>query len=122
MRHKLGPSIALMETVHDFFPDAGDMAKAISKVAYFFTTTALVQGMGNFVWMPIANKFGRRPVYVTSYLIYFAAAVWLSMETSYTGFLVGRIIMGFGAGAAETLAPVSIADLFFLHERGAIMA
>jgi len=30
--------------------------------------------------------------------------------------------MGFGSGAAETMAPLSIADVFFLHERGTIMA
>lgn len=30
--------------------------------------------------------------------------------------------MGIGSGAAETIAPITIADVFFLHERGAIMA
>jgi len=30
--------------------------------------------------------------------------------------------MGFGAGAAETIAPITIADVFFLHERGTVMA
>jgi len=30
--------------------------------------------------------------------------------------------MGFGAGAAETIAPITVADIFFLHERGAVMA
>lgn len=70
----------------------------------------------------LANKWGRRPVYVLSYLIYFAASVWLIFDKSYGGFLAGRILMGFGAGAAETIAPVSIVDLFFLHERGRIMS
>jgi hypothetical protein len=31
-------------------------------------------------------------------------------------------LMGFGSGAAETMAPLSIADVFFLHERGLIVA
>lgn len=30
--------------------------------------------------------------------------------------------MGFGAGAAETIAPITISDVFFLHERGTVMA
>jgi hypothetical protein len=30
--------------------------------------------------------------------------------------------MGIAAGAGECLAPVTIADVFFLHERGAITA
>ncbi|KAH6606640.1 mfs transporter [Trichoderma cornu-damae] len=121
-----GPAIAMPATAMDFYPDAlADgtlMTSAIPKVAYFFTTTSLLQGMGNIVWVPAANKWGRRPVYVLSYAIYFATAVWLIFEKSYAKFLAGRILMGFGSGAAETLAPITIADIFFLHERGRVMS
>ncbi|KAJ0373622.1 hypothetical protein COL26b_008222 [Colletotrichum chrysophilum] len=121
-----GPSIALLETALEFYPAAATdnavLSYSISQTAYFFTTTALLQGVGNFFWVPMANKFGRRPVYVASYTIYFVCTIWLIFEHSYAGFLAGRILMGFGAGAAETIAPISIADVFFLHERGTIMA
>jgi len=72
--------------------------------------------------VPMANKFGRRPVYILSYAIYLACAIWLLFEYSYGGFLAGRLILGFGSGAAETIAPITISDIFFLHERGTIMA
>ncbi|TGJ85875.1 hypothetical protein E0Z10_g2863 [Xylaria hypoxylon] len=88
----------------------------------FYKVYIAVVGLGNFLWVPLANKFGRRPVYIISYAIYLAAAVWLIFEKRFTGFLVGRILLGFGSGAAETLAPITIADVFFLHERGKIMA
>ncbi|KAF9880023.1 hypothetical protein CkaCkLH20_02834 [Colletotrichum karsti] len=121
-----GPSIALLETALEFFPaaatDDAALSLAISQTAYFFTTTALLQGVGNFFWVPMANKYGRRPVYVASYSIYFVCTIWLIFDHSYAGFLAGRILMGFGAGAAETIAPISIADVFFLHERGTIMS
>ncbi|KAK1250448.1 hypothetical protein MKX08_010451 [Trichoderma sp. CBMAI-0020] len=121
-----GPAIAMVATAMDFYPNAlanGTLiTSAIPNAAYFFTTTSLLQGMGNIVWVPAANKWGRRPVYVVSYAIYFAMAIWLIFEKSYAGFLVGRILMGFGSGAAETLAPISIADIFFLHERGRVMS
>ncbi|KAL0938790.1 uncharacterized protein CTRU02_205400 [Colletotrichum truncatum] len=121
-----GPSIALLETALEFFPAAATddevLSFAIAQTAYFFTTTALLQGVGNFFWVPMANKYGRRPVYIASYAIYFACSIWLIFDHSYAGFLAGRILMGFGAGAAETIAPISIADVFFLHERGTVMA
>ncbi|KAK4083541.1 uncharacterized protein Triagg1_1203 [Trichoderma aggressivum f. europaeum] len=121
-----GPAIAVPATAAEFFPDSlADgtfVTSAIPKTAYFFTTTSLLIGLGNIIWVPVANKWGRRPVYVVSYMIYFATAVWLIFEKSYAGFLAGRILMGFGAGAAETLAPITIADIFFLHERGKIMS
>jgi MFS family permease len=71
-----GPTIAIVSTAMDFFAganpatDATYFTYAVSQVAYFFTTTALVQGVGNFFWVPLANKYGRRPAYVTSYFIY----------------------------------------------------
>ncbi len=76
-----GASIAAVATAMDFFPEANPalnplgfsttvLDRAISKIAYFFTTTALVQGVGNFVWVPVANKYGRRPTYIISYVIY----------------------------------------------------
>ncbi|CAM1505631.1 Fc.00g112680.m01.CDS01 [Cosmosporella sp. VM-42] len=121
-----GPSIAIVDTAIDFFPDAitseEKMESAISKVAFFFTTTSLLQGTGCFFWIPMANKYGRRPVYIASYTLYFATALWLIFDKTYGGFLAARIVMGFGAGAAETIAPITIADVFFLHERGSIMS
>jgi MFS family permease len=121
-----GPAIAVPATAMEFYPNAlanGTLiTSAIPKVAYFFSTTSLLQGIGNLVWVPAANKWGRRPVYVLSYMIYLAMAIWLIFEKSYARFLVGRILMGFGSGAAETLAPISIADIFFLHERGRVMS
>ncbi|KAK3328904.1 major facilitator superfamily domain-containing protein [Apodospora peruviana] len=123
-----GPSIAIVATTMEFFPGSHPgknpilFASSVAKVSFFFTTTALMQGVGNFFWVPVANKYGRRPSYVFSYFIYTVCAIWLCFDHSYSGFLAGRIIMGFGAGAAETIAPITIADVFFLHERGTVMA
>ncbi|KAJ3579897.1 hypothetical protein NPX13_g661 [Xylaria arbuscula] len=116
-----GPTIAIVATAKEFFPDT-DTSYSVSRVAYFFSTTALAQGTSNFLWVPLANKFGRRPVYVISFAIYLAVAIWLIFERRFAGFLVGRILLGFGSGAAEALAPMTIADIFFLHERGTIMS
>ena len=133
-----GPSIAIVTTTMDFFPGA-DPEKdpalfnmSVAKVAYFFTSTALMQGAGNFVWVPFANKYGRRPAYIFSYIIYTVSspgrslsveirltsqgcAIWLYFERSYNGFLAGRILMGFGAGAAETIGEVSGQVHHFKH-------
>ncbi|KUJ14268.1 MFS general substrate transporter [Mollisia scopiformis] len=116
-----GPTIAIVQTAMEFFPTMA-VVPAISKTAYFFTTTALLQGTGNLIWMPLVNKYGRRPIYLISYTLYLACAIWAACTYTYGSFLAARIIMGFAAGAAETMAPLSIADVFFLHERGTIMA
>ena len=100
-----GPTIAIVETAQDFFPDwkQTGLTPAISQVAYFFTSTALLQGTGNLIWMPLVNKYGRRPIYLISYSIYLACIIWASCTYSYGSFLAARILMGFGSGAAETM-------------------
>jgi MFS family permease len=120
-----GPSIQIVETTLDFFPPIDGPAgipASIAKSAYFFTTTALFQGVGTLIWIPFLNKYGRRPAYLLSYVLYLATTLWLAFDKNYGSFLAGRIILGFSAGAAEAFAPVTIADLFFLHERGAAMS
>lgn len=119
-----GPTIAIVQTAQEFFPNykPTQLVAAISKTAYFFTTTALLQGTGNLIWMPLVNKYGRRPIYLASYTLYLACAIWAACTYTYGSFLAARILMGFAAGAAETMAPLSIADVFFLHERGTVMA
>ncbi|RDW95366.1 MFS general substrate transporter-27 [Coleophoma crateriformis] len=124
-----GPTIQIVETTFDFFPESSVMGhpgplftKSIAKVAYFFTTTALFQGLSNLLWIPLMNKYGRRPAYVVSYALYFVFTIWAAFTTSYGSFLASRMAIGLAAGAAEGIAPVTISDCFFLHERGAIMA
>jgi MFS family permease len=119
-----GPTLAILQTAQEFFPNwkATGMSGPISKTAYFFNCTALFQGLGNLLWMPLINKYGRRPIYVTSFTLYTITAIWCAVGKGYANFLVARIIMGFAAGAGECLAPVTIADVYFLHERGAITA
>lgn len=119
-----GPTIAIVETAMEFFPNYKiiGVSSAINKTAFFFTSTALMQGTGNLIWMPLVNKYGRRPIYLISYTIYLVCAIWAACTHGYASFLCARIFMGFGSGAAETMAPLSIADIFFLHERGAVIA
>src|SRR5579859_1686384 len=72
--------------------------------------------------MPLINKYGRRPIYIAGFVGYTAFTVWVAVSTSYESHLAGRILLGFVSGAGECLAPLTIADIWFLHERGGKMA
>jgi MFS family permease len=100
-----GPSVAIIETAMSFFPDSEKtpLPHAIATVAYGFSGASLLQGTSNIVWMPLVNKYGRRPVYILSFSIYFAATTWAAFSNSYSTYLAARILIGFGSGAAETL-------------------
>lgn len=120
-----GPTVAIVDITIDFTgiaPPMPGFPGAIAKIAYFFTTTALLQGTGNLIWMPFIIKYGRRPVYIISFIAYTVTAIWAGVSKSYASELASRILMGFFAGAGECVAPLTISDIFFLHERGLFMA
>jgi MFS family permease len=68
--------------------------------------------------MPLILKYGRRPLYIVSFMGYTATAIWCGVAKTYGSELAGRILLGFFSGSAECVAPLTIADIFFLHERG----
>ena len=120
-----GPTVAIVSYVMDFTgvtPDDPSFSKAIATIAFFFTTPSLLQGVSNLVWMPLIVKYGRRPVYVIAYICYTITAIWGGVAKTYSSELASRMLLGFFGGAGECLAPVSISDLFFLHERGFYMS
>jgi len=72
--------------------------------------------------MPFILKYGRRPVYIIAFIGYTATAAWAGAARTYSSELAARVLMGFFSGSGECLAPLTIADIFFLHERGFYMS
>lgn len=117
-----GPAITTVISAEAFFgPDPRLLEEHVAKAAYLFTTSALTIGVGNLFWMPLILKYGRRTVYMVASTCYLATAIWSAVAQTYTSELVARIFLGFSAGFADCLAPLTISDLFFLHERGTMM-
>ncbi|ERS97464.1 MFS transporter [Sporothrix schenckii 1099-18] len=117
-----GPSAVLTNITISFFgPPGPTFLAAIAKAAYFITVCALMMGMSNLVWVPLMIKFGRRPVYIGSYLLFIGTTAWAASATSYSSMLAATALLGCAAGAGEVLGPLTISDLFFVHERGTMM-
>lgn len=57
-----GPTVAMVDIAIDFTGTPPNVQKA----AYFFSTTALMQGVSNFFWIPLIQKYGRRPNYIAT--------------------------------------------------------
>ena len=89
-----------------------------SQCANFAGTTVLTLGFINFVWVPIAENFGRRPVFIASLIIILGANIWHALATSYSSFLGSSVLEGIGGGPVETLFPMIISDIIFLNDRG----
>ena len=90
-----------------------------TKASYLNTFNILFLGLGNLFWVPLALKFGKRPILIMCLAIFFASCVWNAEAKSWGSMLGARILQGFGASASEALGPAIVADLYFVHERGA---
>jgi MFS family permease len=69
---------------------------------------------------PLAIKYGRRPVYLTSNLLMGLACIWLAIasEKTYVPFIIGRAFLGLFEAPIEAMVPSTVTDIFYLHERG----
>jgi MFS family permease len=75
-------------------------------------------GYANFIIVPFSNIFGRRPTILICGLICVLANIWQAKVTSYNSFIGARVIGGLGAAANESIMPMVITDVMFLHQRG----
>lgn len=87
-------------------------------VINFIGVSILVLGFTNLIWIPLSRGFGRRPMAIVTTLITTASCIWRAKATTYHSFLGAAVLCGIGASPGETLGPILIADIMFLHERG----
>jgi MFS family permease len=81
----------------------------------------LVLGVFNFFWVPVANYFGKRPVFVFASLLLCVAYIWGACAKSFKSLLWSNIIAAFAGSSTEALGAAMVNDLYFLHERGFMM-
>ncbi|KAK5686541.1 hypothetical protein LTS10_002661 [Elasticomyces elasticus] len=132
-----GPAVTLVEVVVDLFdavpPDPRNPASfsptsiakfsaGITKAAFLFSSASLAASTSNILWVPLAIKYGRRVVYTSSFFVFGLCCIWSARATTYESLLAARLVGAWFSGGAECVAPMTIADTFFLHERGRMMA
>lgn len=73
---------------------------------------------GAFLLIPFALKYGRRPIYILSTAAQFGVAIWSAkLQTVADIMLVNAFSCGVGA-LAEVICNMTIADVYFVHQRG----
>ncbi|KAF9886871.1 hypothetical protein FE257_010994 [Aspergillus nanangensis] len=73
-------------------------------------------------FIPLAKKFGRRPVYLISTALMLATSFWTSKLKSLPELYVANLLQGLAGATNEAIVQITIADLFFVHHRGGMNA
>jgi len=96
---------------------------SITEVTATYQTTIAIgtSAIGPLIFVPIANVYGRRPVYLFTLFIGFASAIGSATAKSYGTLILTRAFNGSGAATASVLGAGTSSDMFFMHQRGKVM-
>lgn len=74
--------------------------------------------IGACVLIPFALKYGRRPVYIFSTAIQMGVSIWSARQQNVVDLMMVNIISCFVGALAEVVVQMTIADVFFVNQRG----
>ncbi|KAK8154929.1 major facilitator superfamily domain-containing protein [Phyllosticta citrichinensis] len=102
-----------------------EFGKSMNETSDLLKWPVLVLGLFNFFWVPLANYFGKRPVFVLASLLLCVAYIWGAFAQSFKSLLWSNIVAAFAGSTTEALGAAivnAIQDLYFLHERSSKMS
>ncbi len=99
------PGFSGMREAFGLAPDATDLAATIT---IFFVGN----GIGNLIYGPMADAWGRKPVLVASLALYGLAALAATLAPNLTVLLAARFLWGIGAGGPRVLTQAIVRDRF----------
>lgn len=110
----LGP---IMSTFYELYHEQGP-----EKVTWLSTLPSVMVGLGNLIVLPLSMVFGRRPIALVSTLVLIAGCAGSAAAQTFEQHLATRIVQGLAAGISESLLPLMITEISFVHERSKIFA
>ncbi len=70
----------------------------------------------------LADRFGRRPALIGTALVFIGGAAVSALALNVVGLLVGRLLVGFGIGAASMLTPLYLSEIAAARQRGTFVS
>jgi MFS family permease len=90
----------------------------VQEASYTTTVFILCAGVTSIFLPPIANVYGRRPIYLTLTVIAIMSRFATAVSQTWTQVIAARVLDGIGASAGSALGAATVTDLYFMHERG----
>ncbi|KAF7342423.1 MFS general substrate transporter [Mycena venus] len=111
-----------LATTNPSFPQIGlEFGVSAIEASYITTIAIAAAGLGSFIWAPISNVYGRRPVLIFSQAVAVVAGWCAAYAKSYNGLLVARFFAGLGVASNNVVTFAMVSDVFCLHERGKML-
>ncbi|KAI5842378.1 major facilitator superfamily domain-containing protein [Tricharina praecox] len=92
--------------------------KSIATISLLGSLPSLFMGMSNFITVPLCLAIGRRAILCILMTLTTACMIWAALSKNFDHHLAARCVMGIGAGSFESLSPLVLHDVYFVHQRG----
>ncbi len=83
-----------------------------SSVSLIITVYFVGMALGQLVYGPVADRFGRRPAILSGLVLYVIGAALSALAPNFTVLLLARLLWGLGAAAPAGLRPAIARDLY----------
>lgn len=81
----------------------------------------LFLGLGRLIMLPLAQSYGKRPIYLLGILGVIGFNIWQPYITTRGEWFASKILNGFFFCTIESLPEITVTDMFFEHERATYM-
>jgi EmrB/QacA subfamily drug resistance transporter len=98
-----------------------DLGVQLGDLAWVFTLYLLVTVLSIALASTLADRYGRRPIYLACLVLFAAGSIVAIAAPSYTIFLAARAIQALGAGGIFPVATATIGDVVPAGRRGAAL-
>ncbi|KAF8069947.1 major facilitator superfamily domain-containing protein [Lyophyllum atratum] len=105
----VNPSLVLLGEAFD---------KPTTIVVYSTTIAIITGGLASFIWVPLTNVYGRRPITILSQLLAVLGNIGSARSTTFSALLGTRALNGIGMAGMMSVGTACVNDMFFLHQRG----
>ncbi|KAJ1895837.1 hypothetical protein LPJ81_004875 [Coemansia sp. IMI 209127] len=92
-----------------------------SAVTWTITVFVIAMAIFPLIWSNLADKYGRKPIYVVSMLVYTCGSIGCALSRNLAALIVSRIIQAAGSSAVQSSGAGTISDIYPREQRGTAM-
>ncbi|KAH7132376.1 major facilitator superfamily transporter [Dendryphion nanum] len=100
---------------------ARDFKMSLDSVTLTITSYFIAQAMSPLFWNPLSERFGRRPIYIITLLVYISASVVLSLSPNYLILIIFRGVQAAGISSGVSMGCAVIRDISNTSERDSFL-
>lgn len=101
---------------------ARDLAAPMSAVQLTMSALILAFGLSQLVWGPLSDRFGRRPILLSSLVLLVLASVGATLAAQIGWLIAWRVAQGASMAAAVVCARAMVRDLYEPHQGARVMS